>query len=129
MRNKYPEEIPKGEVSVLGEQKDYPATSEIKPITVEAKGQTQMFPDQVQVRPAFEGSSSHQLSPHNGEAIMPVSASNSTLSLHSTHQGYLAHSTTNASYRGAQSIAPQAPQLPYHAQPITFNTHSYNQSV
>ena len=125
--NKYPEEIPQGEVSVLGEQKYCPATSEIKPITVDAKGQTQMLPDQVQV--GLQVSSNHQHAHHNGGAIMTVSASNSTLNMHSTHQGLLPHSTTNASYRGAHSIAPQAPQFPYLAQPITFNTHSYNQSA
>ena len=97
-----------------------------------------MFPHGPVV-PTIEGSSYYQQSPHNGGAIKPVSASNSTLSMHSTHQGYLAHSTTNASYTGAQSAAAQtiishgtfdrAQQLPYLAQPITFNTHSCNQSA
>ena len=54
---------------------------------------------------------------HNEGSLIPVSASNFTLSTHHTHQGYMAPSHTVVSHGGAQIVPPVTPATPQEYTP------------
>ena len=66
-----------------------------------------------QPTPTYKGSNIHQMASHNEGSLIPVSASNSTLSTqHHTYQGYMAPSHTVISHGGAQIVPPVTPATP-----------------
>ena len=103
-----------------------------------------------QPMPTYKGSNIHQMVPHYGDTSTPISASNSTLIMHHTHQGYTTPSHTVVSHGGAQIVPPvtpatsqaytpygtikSAPQLSKYAQPSLhalnyhYNAHIPTQS-
>ena len=62
--------------------------------------------------PTYKGSNIHQMASHNEGSLIHVSASNSTLLRHHTHQGYTAPSHTIVSHGGAQIVTPVTPATP-----------------
>ena len=62
--------------------------------------------------PMNKGSNIHQMASHNEGSLMFVSAYNSPLFTHYTHQGYTAPSPTVISQGGAQIVPPVTPATP-----------------